>query len=206
MALIVALAVDPDAAPPAPEARPEPPRLARPGTRAQERPWFAAAAILADVSLLSTPAAGAELAVGWGARHVDAEIDGAALAPEAVTLADNPTQGAHVSLVQVGARACYELDADRFAAGPCAGASVAWLVARGFGSPPDRPAEASAILPMSAWGARATMRFDPRWALRATAEAVVPLERASVVIAGGGAVARMPVASFRGALGAEMHF
>mgnify|MGYP001439717701 CR=1 FL=1 len=208
--LIVSLAVDPDAAPARirPRADPSPPPRPPAGPRAEEPApsWLLGGAFVVDASLLSTPTAGGELALGWSAPHMVAELAGVLLAPESVALPANPSQGARVWLAQVSARTCYEAVADRFTAGPCAGAAVAWLSAQGFGGAPDRPTDASAVLPVTAGGARATLRLGAGWAVRVTAEAVVPLERATVFVGGGGVVFRTPVASFRGALGAEVHF
>ena len=55
-------------------------------------------------------------------------------------------------------------------------------------------------------GGRAVFRLSARLVLRLVGEAIVPWERPTFVIGGGGQVFETSAASFRAAVGAEAHF
>jgi hypothetical protein len=218
VALVVTLAADSDVAPPpretsrhdVPPARPvsvrEEPRRTSAAT-APPPDWSASASFVLDTAILPSVAAGGDIALGYGSSRASVEIDGAFLAPQSATLADRPSQGARMWLAGVGARACYAAIAGRVDLGPCAGAAVVWIVASGFGGPPDQPSDATATLFVANVGARARLRVAQRLALRLTAEAVIPAQRPTFVIDGGGGdVFHVPAVSFRGSLGAEVRF
>jgi hypothetical protein len=202
VALVLALAADSDAAPP--REAPPPPRLASASTLPQD--WFVGASFLLDSAILPSPAAGGDLAIGYGPSRTAVEIDGAFLAPQSATLADRASQGARMWLAQAGARVCYAAIAAQVDVGPCAGGAVAWIVAHGFGGPPDRPSDATATLAVGTLGARARLRVAQRLVFRLAGEAVVPTSRPTFAIDGGGDVFHVPAASFRASLGAEVSF
>jgi hypothetical protein len=210
-AIVIALAARPDASA-SPSAVPIPTFARRvepvtlPPSPALRRPFFVEASFLVDSGLLPSAGLGGELAVGWSSTHLNLEIAGAFLGPQRTTLASPPSRGADVWLAHVGARACYELFDARLDVGPCVGAGVEWITARGFGSTPDEPANATGTMGVGSLGGRAVFRLSPRFALRLVGEAVVPWERPTFVIGGGGQVFETSAASFRASLGAEAQF
>jgi hypothetical protein len=218
VALVVALAADSVAAPPPretprPDAASSSPPAASPAadSHALTAPaprdnWFAGASFLLDTAILPGTAAGANVALGYGPSRTTVEIDGAFLAPQDATLVDRPSQGARMWLAHAGARACYAAIAGQFELGPCAGAGVVWIVAHGFGGPPDQPSDATGTTAVGALGARAGLRAGRHLTLRLTADAVLPLSRPRFAIDGGGDVFRVPAASLRASLGAEVSF
>jgi hypothetical protein len=217
--LVVTLAADSDVAPPAletplhdpPPARPvsvrEAPRRTPSATAAPPAYWAASASFALDTAILPSAAPGGDVALGYGWSRASVEIDGAFLAPQSATLPARSSQGARMWLAGAGARACYDAMAAQIDVGPCAGASVVWIVASGFGGPPDQPSDATATVLVATLGARARLRVAQRLALRLTAEAVIPSQHPTFVIEdGGGEVFHVPTVSFRGSLGAEVRF
>jgi hypothetical protein len=208
VALVVTLAADSDAEPriaQPPPAREEP--RTPPPTAPPPPDWSASASFVLDTAILPAAAAGGDIALGYGSSRASVEIDGAFLAPQSATLAGRPSQGARMWLAGAGARACYAAIAGQVDVAPCAGAAVAWIVASGFGGPPDQPSDATATLLVATLGARARLRVAQRLALRLTAEAVIPSQHPTFVIDdGGGDVFHVPAVSFRGSLGAEVRF
>jgi hypothetical protein len=80
------------------------------------------------------------------------------------------------------------------------------MVAQGFGSPPDQPANATGNMVVGSLGGRAIGRLSSRVVLRLVVEASVPSTRPTFVIIGGGQVFRTSAASFAATAGAETHF
>ncbi len=212
VAFVIALAASPDANPPAPPrpAAPVPapsiePAASPPAPRLR-RVAFIDASLFVDSGSLPSTGVGGEVGVGWNPAHLDLEIVGAFLASQGATLASTRSQGANLWLAHLGARACYELFDERLDVGPCLGAGVEWITARGFGSVPDQPANATGDMVVGSLGVRAIGRLSSRVVLRLVAEATVPSTRPTFVIDGGGQVFRTPVVSFVGTAGAEAHF
>jgi hypothetical protein len=218
VALVVTLAADSDVAPSAretprhdvPPARPvsvrEEARRSPPATSPPPE-WSATVSFVLDTATVPSKAGGLDFALGYRSSRASVEIDGVYLGPQSATLADRPSQGARIWLAGVGARACYAAMAGQVDLGPCAGAAVAWIVASGFGGPPDQPSDAIATMFVANLGARARLRVGQGLALRVTAEAVIPAQRPTFVIDGGGGdVFHVPAVSFRGSLGAEVRF
>ncbi len=211
-ALIVALAANPDANPVLPvptEPPPAPPPAIEPAASPSpelRRVAFLDASFFVDVGSLPSTGVGGELGIGWNPVHLDLEIVGALLASQRATLASNPSQGADLRFAHVGARACYELFDTRLDVGPCLGGGVEWVAARGFGSAPDQPANATGNLVVGSLGMRAIGRLSSRVVLRLVVEASVPSPRPPFVIDGGGQVFRMSAVSVSGTAGAEAHF
>jgi hypothetical protein len=207
--LVIALAANPDAvplaSPPAPPP-PAPPTSAAAPPPVPRRAVFVEASFLVDSAILPAAGLGGELAVGWSPAHFALEITGAFVGPERATLASAPSQGASLWLGHLGARACYELFDARIDVGPCLGGGVEWTPARGFGTTPDQPANATGQMGVGSLGGRAIVRASSRVALRLVGEAVVPLTRPTFVIDGGGQVFQTPAASFRATAGVEVHF
>jgi hypothetical protein len=211
-AFIVALAANPDANPVPPVAAAPPPaprpsiEPASPPSPEVRRVAFLNASVFVDVGSLPSTGLGGELGVGWNPVHVDLEIAGALLASQRAMLASNSSQGADLRFAHVGARACYELFDTRLDVGPCLGGGVEWIAARGFGSAPDQPANATGTLFVGSLGVRAIGRLSSRVVLRLIVEASVPSTRSTFVVDGGGQVFRMSAVSFLGTAGAEAHF
>jgi hypothetical protein len=228
LALIVALSINPDAAPlpPAPEparaapSAPEPARAAPsppppssesaassaavPPSREAHRPWALGASALIDPSTLGTTAFGIEAIAGWRPPPLALEIAADYLASERVTLAARPNEGAAFSLVHVGARGCYEARASRFGLGPCAGAGMDWIAGDGFGS--QSPSNATGRMIVLSLSARAVAHIAPWIALRIALEGLAPLVRPQFEIDYAGTVVHVPSILVRASAGAELHF
>ncbi|MEO8875533.1 MAG: hypothetical protein ABI461_08100 [Polyangiaceae bacterium] len=219
VALIVALAVDPEAAapktdptPPPPPAKPEPPKPTPPVSgkiadaapeHVTRRPFYFGASVLLDTATLASLAGGAELVAGYNPPHMALELSGTWLAGQDAHLSSVPTEGASEHALGIGARACWEIIDSAFTLGPCGGAELTGIFADGFGS--TTPSEASAGLVRALLGGRAKLQFS-RFALRLAAEAAIPFTRPSFVIDNGGLVQKISPASFRTTFGAEIHF
>ncbi len=213
-ALVVALAASPDARPPAP-ALPAPSApadahvielTASPPAVPLRRNAVFDASFLVDVGSLPSTGLGCELGVGWTPSHWDLEFVGAFLAPQRATIRSSQLQGADLWLAHVGARACYELFDARLDVGPCLGGGVEWIVAHGFGSAPDQPANATGSMVVGSLGGRAIGRLSSRVILRLVVEASIPSTRPTFVIDGGGQVFRTSAVSFLSTAGVEAHF
>jgi hypothetical protein len=210
LALLVALVVNPDAAPaiahepsPAPEG-PPPPAVAPAVAQRPRGRLIVGASALVDTGMLPSSSYGGELYAGWAQGRVELEIVGAGLSAVNGVLASNPTEGASFWLAHVGGRGCYEVVQTAFNLAPCVGVGSEWIVATGFGS--DHPSRATGVLAVSSFGARTIAWLSSRFALRIGAEGVVPLARPSFEISNGGTVFRVPWALFRASGGAEVYF
>jgi hypothetical protein len=212
-ALVVALAANPDASPavPAAPATPPPPAPSTPHAASSlvsplRRNAFVDASFFVEQGSLPSTGVGCELGVGWNPAHVDLEIVGSFLAPQRAMLPLTPSQGADLWLAYVGARACYDVFDAQIDVGPCLGGGVEWIMAQGFGTSPDEPANATGKLVVGSLGGRAIARLSSRVVLRLVVEASTPSTRPTFVIDGGGEVFRASAVSFRGTAGAEAHF
>ena len=218
VALIVALAVDPEAVAPKKEAPPPPapvsppsPSPSPPATIAnraenepvQRHPIFVGGSILLDTATLAALAVGAEFVVGYNPKHVALEISGSWLAAQDARLAAGSTEGASEHALGIGARGCWEIFDSAFTIGPCGGAELTGIFADGFGS--TQTSEASAALFRALLGGRAKLQFS-RFALRLGAEAAIPFSRPSFVIDNAGTIQHISPATFRTTFGAELHF
>jgi len=222
LALILALAVTPEAGappapatplPPAPAPTSAPPSLppasatpsapAPPSSAARPVIRVAASGIV-DAFTFPSAALGGEVAAGVGLSNALVEIDGALLTTQRIGLASSPAEGAAFTLVHAALRGCYAAIVRPLELAPCAGGGVDWLVARGFGS--QVPANATATLPVLTLGVRATIPLWTAFSLRLGAEGLAPLARPTFVIGERGDVYHASVAFFRASLGLEAHF
>jgi hypothetical protein len=217
LALIVALAVNPDAEPLAPPLRPmappaEPASPAEPARRAElplpdARRFAVGASLVFDAGMLPASAYGGAAIVGWtppGMPRVSLRAVAAFLGAVDGTLATSPAQGGHFSLVYAGAQGCYALLDGAFELGPCGGVGGQWVIASGYGS--SRPSNAIGESVVLSLGARAGLRLSSRFTLSVGAEGLVPFGRRPFVIDNGGTVFRAPVIALRSSASVEALF
>jgi len=229
VALIVALAVDPEAvakrsATPAPAiVTPAPapaPTSKNPDSKAREtwseppsrtpdskleprRPVYFGAAVLLDTATLASLAAGAEVVAGYNPRHAAFELSGTWLSTQDARLAPGSPKGASEHAFGVGARGCWEIFGSALDVGPCGGAELDGIFASGFGA--TTSTDAAVALFRALIGARAKLQFS-RFVLRLGAEAAVPFTRPSFVIDNAGTIQHISPATLRATFGAEVHF
>jgi hypothetical protein len=211
MILIVAFALNPDG-PSEPPAEDQPqtmnPRLEEPAVPApspvRRDGASAGASMLFDTATLPSVGFGAEVSAGWSLSALQLDVTGVALSSRSATLAAKPNEGADFWVGQVGGRGCYDLVRKPVGIGPCLEAGVQWVVAHGFGS--NYPTSAVGQAVVSGLGGRIAGRISRAIGVRAGGEVVFPLARPTFVIDGGGLVYQVPVASFRGTAGLEVHF
>ena len=218
--LILAIAVDPDAAMAADTSRvadapsdafatpaPSAPAAAdRPAASAasRARPFAVTGAGIVDSGLFGVMTPGAELAVGVRAPHVSFDLAGSWLSSTRATLAQRPSEGTSASALQVGGRSCGAFGGGPLTAGPCLGALLSVISAHGFGA--AQLADRSTALLLGLAGARASYRLAPAAALVAELDAAIAAQRPTFVIDNAGAVARVPLATARLTAGVEMRF
>jgi hypothetical protein len=167
---------------------------------------FASGSLAVDTALLPAASFGGELALGYAPPHLELALTASAFVAQSATLPSATSLGASIWLAHVGARACYSPLDGKLALGPCAGGGAEWLTARGFGGPPDRPADATAQMGVISAGGFVALRLTDRIGVRALAEAYVPFVRPTFFIDGGGVVFHASFASLRASLGASVHF
>jgi hypothetical protein len=158
-----------------------------------------------DVGMLPSAAPGGEVHLAWEPSWWSAEVASTLLAPETGNLKINPGQGAEIWLLQLGGRLCGAYRTPLVQVGPCAGLHAGWLFANGVGTLTTTES-GSALVALSSWGGRATVRLARHFRARFEAEAVVPFERPTFDIHNAGTVFRPSAATFRGGLGAEVAF
>jgi hypothetical protein len=199
MELMLAIAIDPDAA--LPEAPPP-----RPAPAPPREPLVVVlgGAFALGSGTFGGAAPGAEIDAGVMYRRFLVEATGTWLAARHATLADRPAEGASAWQAHAGARACYMLFGGALDVGPCAAAGVAWIVAQGFGS--TQPQDRTATVFVPALGLRGALALSSGFALRAGAEAALLLPRPTFVIDNAGTLERSSVVTLRIAPGAVAHF
>jgi hypothetical protein len=149
----------------------------------------------------------AEVTVGATLRRLRVEVSGSLWLPEDTT--KNPGEGAHLHLLEGGARGCWrdvvgrslELD-------PCLGAGVVHVSSAGFGE--SNQYQRDAWLGLARGDFLATWTFFEPLALRALIGMAVPLARPPVVIlepqGGSSQLYRPSVVAGRLELGVQVHF
>jgi hypothetical protein len=157
--------------------------------------------------MLPAAAPGGEAHVAWEPSWWSVEIASTFLAPATGNLSTISLQGqgAEIWLLQLGGRLCGAYRTPLVQVGPCAGLHAGWLFANGVGAV-TRTESGSALLALSSWGGRATLRLARLVRARFEAEAVVPFERPTFDIHNAGTVFRPSAAAFRGGVGAEVTF
>lgn len=229
VALIVALAVDPTAAPPPPAIavipasaaaevpKPSPPAAPAPSVAAVDMPRLAVgAAGSLDVGSLPSPGAGAAVSLAVLYRRLRVEARGHVFGGQRIIDPASPAQGVDVSLAALGGRGCFAVLAtdsvgDRgLAVSPCLGLQGMRSGGAGFS------AQATSLSNAAAWldatpGLLGTWNLARSFAVRLDLEGLVPLSRPRfVVVAPEGQVAgvlhRPASLGGRVDLGAELRF
>lgn len=201
---------EPPALPPTPPAPPPSRAPAPPAPTTLVRPrslhLSMGALAVADVGMLPSAAPGGEVHLAWEPSWWSAEIASTFLAPETGNLSSvAPGQGAELWLAQLGGRLCGAYRTALVQVGPCAGLHAGWLFANGVGAV-TKTESGSALLALSSWGGRATVRLARHVRARFEAEAIVPWERPTFDIKNAGTVFRPSAAAFRGGLGVDVSF
>ncbi len=218
--LILAIAVDPDAAAPtvttrttgdpaapvsAPSASPAVAEDRPTGVTADRvRPFAVTGAGIVDSGLFGVVTPGAELALGLRGSHFSLDLAGAWLAATRATLAGRPSEGSSASALQLLARGCGAFGGGPITVGPCIGAGISSISAHGFGA--TQSVDRSTALLLGLVGARASYRLAPAIALWAELDAVLAAQRPTFVIDNAGTVAQVPLATARLGGGLEMRF
>jgi hypothetical protein len=167
-------------------------------------PFALSASSRVDTATLPRTALGAELGLGFRPKPLLLEVAATYWFPETAALATAPTMGGRYSMVTGTVRACYEVELSSFTLGPCAAGELDRVTADGYGK--LVPGNGSTGWVGLAAGGVAAWR-PARWgALKALAEANVPLARPSFVVDGSEAAYRVPVVAARAALGFELNF
>ena len=214
-AVILALALIPEAPGPAPAAAPAPvsvPEADRAHAPEADRTHVdtvsahsvaASASLATDANTLPAPALGGRAALAWTPGPARIELSGGYFSDQSKTTATSPA-GATFALLVAGGRGCWAVARGAVELSPCLGAEVAMVKARGFGAANNY--DASAAWLAAAGGALLRVPVASWLALRADADAVVPLSRPTFVVEGDGAVHRPASLGVRAAIGAELLF
>lgn len=214
-AVILSLAFAPPTAAAEPPAQPTPTRRVEPSPNklptvaipaAPPEPTFAfGVSGLFDLGSFPKATAGIETYASLRSPHspFQFEVHGFALLPQDGTVANRPWEGASFLALGAGARGCV-FWGSALSLGPCAGPSLSWIRANGFGA--DDPASVD-VWDISADSSIVTnLSVHPLALLRAHAGLVVPLRHREFVIQDGGQVFDRSALSFRLALGAAVRF
>lgn len=213
-AVVLALALVPPAAP-EPDPEPEPraesslpaDRDAGASTlgRKDEAHALALGASLAAVSsTLPAAALGGSVTLAWTPGRFRIELDARRWASQSETVSTS-TAGARFSMTSLGGRGCWAaLRTRTFDLSPCAGADVHFVSAPGQGA--DVNYTASGEWTAIGGGALGRLHVSSWLALRARAEAVVPLSRPTFVVENEGFVHRPSILGAAASLGIEVLF
>ena len=175
---IVALAIDPEAAASAPPPLPtSPPRAARP-----TRPLQLSIGAAARVDIGSVPATvfGGQAFVGVSWYHFGLDLDGSLLASARATLPGNDSEGADISLREIGGRLSHSALFGPLEVGLRAGLHARWLSANGFGAAETR--DGLTLFGVLSFGALAKYHFGTHVAVRAAVDLGIPLSRPTFAI------------------------
>ena len=176
--------------------------------RSRRPPLELGASAVLDIGSLPDATPGIELFLGVRPGYWRFEVVGTYLAEEPGRLPSAPGEGANLSQVDVGARACTAWGNGRLEAGPCIAARVAWMLASGVG---PNPTSGTGNVVTGALGGRGTLRLTSWANVHLAAEALAPVNRPDFYISNVGGVARVenvfrPSAfGFRGFLGLDFH-
>ncbi len=178
------------------------------------RPRTSPAAALGMASVGPSPSlvGGALLALGWRTRlgpgRLRLEVDAALTANESVRLSSKASEGADLAFQAFGARAAYVLALGPVDVGPALGVEVDRLMASGFSA--SQAFEQVAAYAALRAGLVASWAVVGPVALRAGAEALVPVAPPELVVASPNPSIPLPLftpsAGARGMLGVEVRF
>ena len=175
----------------------------RPSDRVSTHSIGVSASVATDATTLPAPAVGGRAALAWTPGPARVELGGGYFSDQSKTTGTSPA-GASFTLLVAGGRGCWAVARGAIELSPCIGAEVAIVNARGFGAASNY--EASAAWVSGAGGALLRVPVAPWLALRADADALVPLARPRFVVEGDGAVHQPGSLGVRGAIGAELLF
>ena len=156
-----------------------------------------------DAATLPSPAVGGLLSLAWTPGHARVELDGSAWTVQSQNVSASEA-GARFTMNGIDARGCYAVVKSIVEVSPCAGAGMHFVSARGHGATTNF--EQSARWSSVDGAILLRLPVTPFLALRARADAFVPLTRPTFVVENEGLVHRAPIFGFRGSLGAEVNF
>ena len=156
-----------------------------------------------DATTLPAAALGGRIGLAWTPGRARVEIAGSYFSGQSKTT-DASQAGARFTLLVAGARGCWALLRGAVELSPCAGADVQVMRAKGFGAAQNY--DASGAWLSAAGGALVRVPLGSWFALRADADAIVPLSRPTFVVEGDGAVHRPSSIGARAGIGAELLF
>jgi len=211
-ALVIALAIRAQSAPPepppqpAPEPPPQPapePTRVSPTQTSRAQPFLSLGPI-ADFG--STPAATLGVALSGGLNWAGLRFEPgvAYFAPRQASIADRAALGARFSLATAGARLCVPLSQGGLWLAPCVGGGVDWLRGEGFGARAPRNG--------NAWSATVRGAALAGWDISSIIsthlelEGVLPLTRPEFQVEGAGFVYRRSSVAVRAAFAVDVHF
>ncbi len=176
----------------------------RPAGAARGRHAFAAMVGGAtDGTTLPSAALGGRVGLAWTPGRGRIEVAGSFFSSQSKTTATS-TAGARFNLLDAGARGCWALLQGAVELSPCAGIDVQSVSAKGFGATQNYDANGTWV--SAAGGALIQVPLASWFALRADADAIVPLSRPTFVVEGDGAVHRPSSIGARAGIGAELLF
>jgi hypothetical protein len=211
-AVVLALALvtpgDDETAPPGPRpptaAKPRDAPAPRKRTEDEARTIALGASAAGHVAALPSPSIGGSLTAAWTPGRVRVELDARRWASQSHTTAAS-NAGARFIMTSLGARGCWAaLQAGRFDLSPCVGADVHLVSAHGYGA--DANYVADATWTSTTGGGLARLTLTSWLALRARAEAVVPLTRPMFIVANDSTLHRPPIFDAAASFGIEAHF
>jgi hypothetical protein len=217
-ALILAFALDPDAAgratqsrtsAPSTEARPSPAPeaalstpIAKPAEPARLR--FHGALQLAALSgILPKPALAARAIVGLGRRTLGAEILGQ-ISDERDKVIDRTSVGGSFRLLSIGARVFWEPFRDPWTLRLAAGGDIEQVTAKGFGV--SDPTAGSATMAAGLMALQLGWPLTSHLAFHIEGDVTARADRARFVLSPAGSVFEVPAVSLSGATGVELSF
>ncbi len=178
---------------------------AGPHAKEAERHAFALGlSVAGDAATLPAATAGGSLTLAWARRRFRVELDARRWASQSQSLSRSDS-GARFSTTSLGGRACWAaLRASGLELAPCGGVDVHLVTAPGYGA--DANFSASAAWTTVTGGGLGRFELASWLALRARAEAFVPLTRPTFVVQNEGAVHRPSAVGAGATFGVEVLF
>ena len=207
--LALALSPSPSASPvPSPSVSPSPSRSPETPSSPTDSPAYdhalsTSASLATDATTLPAPAIGAHVAFAYLPGRARIEIAGSYFSGQSKTTASS-SAGADFTLLSAGLRGCWAIVRSDVELSPCAGADLQQVSASGFGAAQNFDTDAAWL--SAAGGLLLRMPLTSWLALRAQADAVVPLSRPRFVVEGDGAVHQPSAIGARAGIGAELLF
>jgi len=156
-----------------------------------------------DGTTLPSAALGGRVGLAWTPGRTRLELTGSLFSAQSKTTASTQA-GGRFTLFVAAARGCWALLQGAFELSPCAGIDLQSVSAKGFGA--SQNYDASGAWVSAAGGALVRVPLTSWLAVRADADALVPLSRPTFVVEGDGAVHRPSSIGARAGIGAELLF